>query len=235
MNKLKLLLALLLVGPLAAQWRGQPYNVTGTLPATNSKVTATALRSIGIARVQISGTWTGTIGFYGTVDGTNFFAVVATNGDQTTTANGNWVINAEGLNALQVNFDSRSSGTPSATIRITELEGPSPEVTCNSSAPIAVTAAATTEIVPLTSGQRIYICGFVLTMSAAGTAEFKVGTGTNCGTGTASLAGPYNLPTAGPLQVGGSRGVVLKGGSGQAVCVTAATGNVNGHVTYSKF
>lgn len=106
---------------------------------------------------------------------------------------------------------------------------------CPNTAVVNVTAAATTEIVSLTAAQVIRVCSMALTMSAAGTATIVNGTGTNCGTGTASLTGAMNLGTSVPLAMGSGYGSVLRTASGNALCISAVTGNVTGFITYAKY
>jgi hypothetical protein len=110
------------------------------------------------------------------------------------------------------------------------------QFTCNLSAVVNVTAAATTEIVALTGGQTIRICGFSLSMSAAGTAQIVYGTGTNCATGLTALTGAMPLATGTPLSnAGGSGSSLLRGAVSNAICVAAVTGNVVGFINYAKF
>ena len=58
--------------------------------------------------------------------------------------------------------------------------------------------AGATRIVPSSaSGQTILLCHFSVSVSAATNLTIQAGTGTNCGTGTINLAGPYqNVLTA---------------------------------------
>lgn len=108
--------------------------------------------------------------------------------------------------------------------------------TCPSTATVSVTAGNTTEIVALTASQIIRVCSFAVSMSAAGTAKFVYGTGTNCGTGQADITAAINLGTTTPLAMTASAGSsVLRTIASNALCVTAATGNVTGFVTYAKF
>lgn len=107
--------------------------------------------------------------------------------------------------------------------------------TCPTTAVVNVTAAATTEIVALTASQTIRVCSINVSMSAAGTATFVTGTGTNCGTGTTALTGAMPLATGIPLSVSGMLGSLMRSLVANALCVTAATGNVVGWVTYAKY
>lgn len=65
---------------------------------------------------QLLGTWTGTVTFQGTVDGTNYVAIQATNlntgsASTTATANGLYRVDATGLTDFRCNFTTPTSGT----------------------------------------------------------------------------------------------------------------------------
>ncbi len=108
---------------------------------------------------------------------------------------------------------------------------------CVSSAVVNVTAGNTTEIVALTASQVIRVCGFSVSMSLTGSAQWVYGTGTNCGSGTTNLTGDVPLLTATPWTYGGNSaaGSVIRGASANALCLKATTGNVIGVVSYVKY
>lgn len=108
--------------------------------------------------------------------------------------------------------------------------------TAKQAAVINIGAAATTEIVPLAAGKTIYVCHWAFTL--AGTTPsftFKNGTGTNCGTGTASLSGVM-LPTSGSYLTGGYIGTLFSAPVANAVCgTTVGTGSsAQGVLTYVR-
>lgn len=108
--------------------------------------------------------------------------------------------------------------------------------TCPSSAVINVAAAATTELVPLTSSQVIRVCSFVITGdTAATTATFVYGTGSNCASGTTSLTGAMRMVDEGNISLSGMNGSLFRTIASNALCLTAATGTVSGFVTYAKY
>lgn len=107
--------------------------------------------------------------------------------------------------------------------------------TCPSTAVVNVTAGSTTELVALTASQVIRVCAVAISMSAAGTAKFVYGTGTNCGTGTTDITGAFPLATGTPLSFSASVGSVFRTATANALCLAAVTGNVVGVVTYAKF
>jgi hypothetical protein len=88
---------------------------------------------------------------------------------------------------------------------------------------IAVTA--TGQQVALVAGQNIYVCGFAASMGGTGpTAQFQIGTGANCGTGTASTSGALAPAPNGTMLVLGYGGTYISktASAGQAWCVTLA-------------
>lgn len=106
---------------------------------------------------------------------------------------------------------------------------------CDQSAVVTVSAAATTEIVPLTASQSVRVCSFSASISLAGSAQFVDGTGTNCGTGAGNLTGAYSIATGVTTSQGSGFGTIFQTRSGRALCLTAATGNITGLVTYAKY
>src|SRR5437870_4635626 len=78
----------------------------------------------GSFALQIVGTWTGTLTFYGSVDGTNFVVLNltppnSTTGVSTTTANGVWGASVAGLTSVRVLVTSTGTGTATVTGRST--------------------------------------------------------------------------------------------------------------------
>lgn len=108
--------------------------------------------------------------------------------------------------------------------------------TCTNSVVVNVTAAATTQLVALQASQVIRVCSFSVSMSAAGTAQFVYGTGSNCGTGTTNLTGVVTLATGTPWGLSAPEGGSLfRTASANALCLAAVTGNVTGFVTYAQY
>jgi hypothetical protein len=109
-------------------------------------------------------------------------------------------------------------------------------------ATVSQASATTTEVVALTSGQSIYISGFILSsVGAAGppTIKFVYGTGANCGSGTTDLTPVFTgSTTAGDIAVfsyGNGAAYVLKVPVSNALCVTSTTTSPQrGLVTYKK-
>lgn len=96
-------------------------SASGSLSAANQTVQLN-LNGQGIVFVQSSGTWAGSQAFEGTIDGTNWFALVgtvlSTGGNAPTfVGNGNWMCMAAGLAAFRVRRTVSTSGTAVITLR----------------------------------------------------------------------------------------------------------------------
>ena len=94
---------------------------TGTIAALNANV-ALALNGQSGSRVQITGTWVGTLQFEGTVDGTNWQSINAvqaglTTIPQTTTTNGVFSPTPAGFAQFRVTATAWTSGTATVNIR----------------------------------------------------------------------------------------------------------------------
>lgn len=94
---------------------------TSNLVTLQSAATATgagtSLPTAGhaTAAIQVTGTWSATITFQGTVDGTNYVSVQAVNPadgsvQTTTTANGVFIVPCAGLQAVRTNITAYTSG-----------------------------------------------------------------------------------------------------------------------------
>lgn len=101
-----------------------------------------------------------------------------------------------------------------------------------SSVAVAITTAATTQLVALSGTATIYVCAIHLTISqvvtTANTLKFVSGTGASCATGTADLTGLFGAGgiTAAPPLVfnAGGFNTVFKTPAGSALCATTAIG-----------
>lgn len=105
---------------------------------------------------------------------------------------------------------------------------------CNQQASVAVTAAATTQVIALSGTTVIRVCSMHLTMATTGTWTVLSGTGSNCGTPLNTVA-TMNLTAGSPTNIGDGTGVIYRGSAGGELCFTATTGNLNGWVTYGQF
>jgi len=109
------------------------YNPDDVAQATNVAMSSTAnaatvssMQGVATAAVQITGTWTGTVIFEGSIDGSTFFTAPgqAIGGAgalvSTATANGQWQIDIGGFSAFRVRCSVTGTGTAVVTIRGSE-------------------------------------------------------------------------------------------------------------------
>jgi hypothetical protein len=115
---------------------------------------------------------------------------------------------------------------------------------CTSHVVVNQTSATTTQLVALTAGQSIYICGWSInTIGAAGPPTWKLvsGTGADCVTNTTDLTGVHtSTPTTTLVQNwdygGAGGGYVIKATVAHAVCITTTTTTPQrGTLFYIKF
>ena len=107
--------------------------------------------------------------------------------------------------------------------------------TCPNSAVVNVTNGTTAELVPLTASQVIRVCSIVLTSTAATTATFAYGTGTNCATGgPIAITGAMNIATS-PVSLSSGNGSLFRTIASNALCLTAGAVTVTGFITYAKY
>lgn len=110
---------------------------------------------------------------------------------------------------------------------------------CQSSIDINVAAASTTELIALVAGDRVRICGFVLsgTGAATGSIQFLAGTGAACDTGASDLSGIMSLIKDTPMSYGGGLGKVFSTPVAEALCIktVGASFAVDGILSYGQF
>lgn len=104
---------------------------------------------------------------------------------------------------------------------------------CDKSVAISVASGTTTVLVTSVPGSTTQVCGFVVSGDTlATTAQFKVGTGTTCGTGTVNLTGAMRLVAQGNIVYGDGSNIVMPGVYNTDLCITTATGAVTGILSY---
>lgn len=87
-----------------------------TLGSLNATVDAENVGNIGTISVVVGGTWSGTITFQGSSDGTNFDTILGLRMATriytgTTTSNGTFVLNCVGMKTIRIKMTSYTSGT----------------------------------------------------------------------------------------------------------------------------
>jgi hypothetical protein len=100
---------------------------------------------------------------------------------------------------------------------------------------IAGTVAASTRIVTGIAGKRIYVTALLLTPVATGVVTFTTGTGTNCGTSTASVTGAMTFAAGQEVNWGTGNGALLVLPAGFDLCITIATAAAPGALAYAIF
>lgn len=100
---------------------------------------------------------------------------------------------------------------------------------------IAGTVAASTRIVTGIAGKRIYVTALLLTPVATGVVTFTTGTGTNCGTSTASVTGAMTFAAGQEVNWGTGNGALFVLPAGFDLCITIATAAAPGALAYAIF
>lgn len=93
----------------------------GTITAAQGDVRLNLIDA-GTVAVTLSGTWSATVQFEGTVNGSDWFAVnayppTALSAVTSATANGNWIVPCAGLGTLRIRSSAFTSGTIVVTLR----------------------------------------------------------------------------------------------------------------------
>lgn len=100
---------------------------------------------------------------------------------------------------------------------------------------LALPATTTTQIIALSGVTVTYVTSIKVLAGGTVNVTLKYGTGSNCGTGTTTLDGPYPLTTQTGWAQGAGTGAVLIVPSGKALCITtdaSVSGGVS--VTYQQ-
>ena len=106
----------------------------------------------------------------------------------------------------------------------------------NSSVPISISTATTTQLVALSGSTKIYVTAWDVIAAGTGNIQLEYGTGTNCGTGTTALTGSYNLTAQAGIAKGNGLAAVLVVPAGNALCaLTSAAVGMYGSVSYTQF
>jgi hypothetical protein len=111
-----------------------------------------------------------------------------------------------------------------------------PAVQAATSVPINISTATTTQLVALVNGKTIFVTSWDVISGGTGNFTLVYGTGTNCGTGTTSLTGPYPLTAQAGISKGDGMGIVILVPQGNALCATtSAAVQMSGAVSYAQF
>lgn len=117
-------------------------------------------------------------------------------------------------------------------------------ITCDNSSPINISSATSTQIIAISgTGGRTYICSMDIVVSAADNVALISGSGSNCASNQAGLAGGttaatgWNFAANGGLTKGSGLGMVFKTvTTNNEVClVTSSTAQVSGSISWTQF
>jgi hypothetical protein len=98
---------------------------------------------------------------------------------------------------------------------------------------VSITSATTTQLIALSSGKVVYVCGLRATVGGTSpTLQFEYGTGTNCGNGTTTVTGAIT-PVLNDLINLSGEGTQFYTPAGNAVClVSGGTPTIKGYLQY---
>lgn len=106
-----------------------------------------------------------------------------------------------------------------------------------SSVAISTASAANTELVALSSGETVHVCGYVLNVGGAVGVQFITGTGTACATGEADLTGVFDMAADGDTVAVANAGAdQFQGAASSALCIELSGAvQVNGVMQYVQY
>ncbi len=133
---------------------------------------------------------------------------------------------------LTASFSPTSSGTQTVAFASTAADPCESPNAAKSSVTVAISTATTTQLVALSSGKTVYVCGFTASIGATTTVALEYGTGSSCGTGTTALTGVFAPATGAVLSLGGSGYKTATIASNALCAVSTGTGGINGVLSY---
>jgi len=142
------------------------------------------------------------------------------------------------LAAAQAGTGSTGSAVPASAIYSGANSGGNLTglIQADTSTPINISTATTTQLVALVSGKKIYVTAWDVVAAGTGNITLEYGTGSNCGTGTTVLTGAYNLTAQSGIAKGNGLGPVLVVPASNALCaLTSAAVQMSGSVAYTQF
>jgi hypothetical protein len=101
--------------------------------------------------------------------------------------------------------------------------------------PITGTVAASTRIVTGVTGKQIIVTSIMHVPVPTAVVTYTTGTGTNCGTSTASITGALTFSAGQVLEMGSGYGAIFILPPGFDLCITIATAVAPGSLTYTLF
>ncbi len=130
-----------------------------------------------------------------------------------------------------------ASGIAAGAGSVTGTPGLKQLIGCDSSVAISTASSGNTELVALTSGMAVYVCGYMVVGDGDVDVQFIYGTGTACATGETDLTGAMPIASSGGGMAESSsfwRG--MKSAASNALCIElSAAVQVSGILYYTKF
>ena len=121
-----------------------------------------------------------------------------------------------------------------APARAQGIIGPPNQIGCNLGVQVAIGTMGVTQVLALITGQRIYICGWQFTNTAAtGTFQLSTGTGSNCGTGNTVLTPVLSVGVSPTTDRG--QNAILQTPISQALCANPSVTTVSGMIWAAQF
>jgi hypothetical protein len=132
---------------------------------------------------------------------------------------------------------AQGSAPTKAPVQIAEVDNAGNIITptfCNTQIPINLSSVTgENQVIALSGSTVIRLCNLAVGMSAASTVAITAGTGSNCGTSTVTLWGPYPSNTTGFAEDWSG---VLMAPAGDAICLNfGGTVTAGGGISYAQY
>lgn len=137
-----------------------------------------------------------------------------------------------GVAPFNLNANGPAAGANSTPVVEPTDQGAS---NANTTIPISINTATTTQLVALSSGKQILVTAWDVIAAGSGNFQLEYGTGTACATGTTILTGPYNLVAQAGLNKGNGAAPVIIVPASNALCaLTSAAVQMSGSLAYQQ-
>lgn len=111
-----------------------------------------------------------------------------------------------------------------------------PVIGCDNSIPYDASTSGSTQLVALSSGKTIYVCGYTIHSAGTVNVELDYGTGTACATGTTKMTPAYQTTAQDGAVDGGTFFRGMKSAASNAVCIkTSGAVAVQAVLYYAQF
>lgn len=135
-------------------------------------------------------------------------------------------------------YDRSREGTVvgSQLATVTDANGDN-QVFCSSSVAISDNSSSTTQLIPLSAGKKIYVCGYDFMAAGAVNVTLESATAASCGGAVTALTGSYPMLAGNYVSKPNSDIPAFIVPSGDALCISLSVGSiqVSGVLTYGQF